>query len=256
MNQYGLPLQSSVTQTVLPAMTEDGKVHGWYPITQTEFTGTETEFTLPDCTVPLKTVTVDTVYELRQYMAAVWPVGLPFNSQPWASASLIEGGDQYYRWYSMPTQGTVLHFGYGVLLLGLTSNLNQGTYVAPTPTSPTVTNSTKTWYASLDYKMLTGNCTFFDFNWVTQFVGADDGYASVKSIAITELPAPALAGDPNPIIAKIIGVPVATVNGTIFDTVRVITNQFPLEKGSYTISFEVTDSNDAVHPVSLVITVA
>ncbi len=271
MNKYGLPLAQPSEQTILPAMTEDGKLRGWYTIGTTIFDGTETEFKLIDCTVPLKTVTVDTPYPVKQYVAAVWPVGLPHNEEPWSSSSLLEVGDGYFRWYSLPSQGPVLHYGPGGLIGGLQTNLAIMPPAPPIPASPTIEDSAIMWYASIDYEMLNGNCTFFDFNWVTQLLGTTADYTKVSHIEIAELPAPIdPVTDPTiPLLAKVIGRPVAVVDtnvsgaaGTqVYDTVRIIMNMQPLPKGTYEVKFNVHESRSApgtpgrVTPAVLTITV-
>ena len=268
MNKYGLPLEKPSTQTVLPAMTEDGKLHGWYSIEVTTFDGTEEDFSLSDCTVPLKTVTVDGVHPVTQYVAAVWPVGLPHNEYPWSSYDLLEPGDGYFRWFSLPSQGAVVHQGPGGLMYALTTNLAVLPPAPPTRPDPTISNSAIMWYASLDYRMLNGNCTFFDFNWITQFLGTTADYTKVSHIEITELPAPIAPATTSPILAKVIGRPVAVANpdqggaGTqVYDTVRMIINANPLPKGTYTVKFNVHEARPApgvpgkVTPATLTITV-
>ena len=266
MNKYGLPLAQPSEQTIIPAMTEDGKLRGWYTIETTEFTGEETEFVLIDCIVPLKSVTVDSQQGVKQFMAAVWPVGLPHNEEPWASSSLLGVEDGYFRWYSLPSQGAVLHYGPGGLIGSLQTSL---AILPPTPAvpgAPTVADAAIMWYASIDYAMLNGNCTFFDFNWITQFLGTSADYSKVSHIEIDELPEPIDPATVPPLLAKVIGRPVAVAHpgesGTqVYDTVRVIINTQPLPKGDYVIKFNVHESRTnpgfpgRITPASLTITV-
>ena len=95
MNKYGQPLAAPIRQTILPAMTKDGRIIGWYPIAAQTFTGAETSVTIPDTgnggagtVIPVMSVTQDSGIGLPQYMAAVWPTGLAANYQPWASTLL------------------------------------------------------------------------------------------------------------------------------------------------------------------------
>lgn len=247
MNKYGLPFSADSTQTILPALTEDGVVKGWYPIVQTVFDGTETSFTLPDVTVPLKTVTVDTPDGTKQYMAAVFPEGLPFNSQPWASSSLVKAEDGYYRWWSLPTESWVLHYGTGVFLDGLMHNLDRaGAAAVPAPSAPTVaTPQARTWQASIAYAMLNGNCPFFDFNWVQQFTASGE----TKPLRIEVLTSP------SPLLAKVVGILTATQGGVLYDTIRVLKTG-PVATGLYVFTFKVYEEHGLSSNVTLNLTVA
>lgn len=238
-NQYGLPLTATSTQTILPAMTEDGVVRGWYPITQTTFDGSETSFVLPDCTVPLKTVTVDSDSPLKQYMAAVWPVGLPFNSFPWASNSLVSPVDGYFRMWSLPTSTWMLRYGKGLFLDAITSSLNRAGAAVPTPPgAPTVsTPQARTWQASVSAQMLTGDCSFFDFNWVTLFTST--GETVPLRIEVVSNPAPIAPAVTAPMLAKVIGIPTAVNGGVLYDTIRILKNADALPPNTYAFTFNI-----------------
>lgn len=248
MNKYGLPLSTPSTQTILPAIREDGLVVGWYPIVQTTFTGAETSFTLPDCTVPLKTVTVDSTTGLKQYMAAVFPKGLAFNTQPWASNSLVSPSDGYYRWWSMPTETWVLHYGQGMFLGGLSSSLDRaGAAATPAPSAPSVaTPQARTWQASVSYAMLSGNCPFFDFNWVTLFTSTGE----TKPLRIEVLTST------TPLLAKVIGIPTAIAGGVLYDTIRILKTTDTIAPGLYVFTFKVYEEHGLGTNVTLNLTVA
>lgn len=255
MNKYGLPLAANSKQTILPALTKDGIVRGWYPIAQTIFTGAETTFTLPDITVPLSTVTVDAGSPVKQYMAAVWPLGLASNLSPWASASLVSPADGYYRWWSMPTSTWMLREGNGLFLDAIQSSLNRaGAAALPSAGAPAVnTPQTLTWQASIAYAALTGGCSFFDFNWVTLFTPP----AGVKATRIEIISTPPAGTDPTPpMLAKVIGIPTAVGGGTVmYDTLRIIKNRDNLAIGAYVFTMKIYSDQGVAADVTLTINV-
>jgi hypothetical protein len=254
-NRYGLPLTKPSIQTILPAMTEDGVVHGWYPITQTTFTGGETSFTLPDCTVPLKTVTVDSDSVVKQFVAAVWPKGLRWNYFPWASSSLVAGDDGYFRNWSLPTSTWVLHYGKGVFLDGITSSLNRpGTAVPTPPGAPTVsTPKSLNWQASVAAMMFTGDCKFFDFNWVTLFTST--GETVPLRIEVLTNPPPIAPATTAPLLAKVVGIPTAVNGGVLYDSVRILKNQESIPTGTYVFTFKIYNTSGLAANVTLNLTI-
>lgn len=256
MNRYGLALTAPSTQTILPAMTEDGVIHGWYPIVQTTFTGAETSLALTDVTVPLKTVTVDTDSPVKQYMAAVWPLGLRWNYKPWASSLLVAPGDGYYRWWSLPTSTWFLHFGKGLFLDSMASSLDRAGAAATTPPgAPTVsTPQNITWQASVAYSALNGDCTFFDFNWVQLFTST--GESKPLRIEVVTLPTPIAPATNAPMLAKVIGVPVSIGAGAVmYDTIRIIKNQDVLPVGAYVFALRIYDERGLSANVALTVNV-
>lgn len=256
MNKYGLALTAPSKQTILPAMTQDGIIRGWYPITLTTFVGTETSFDLVDVTVPLMTVTVDTDSPVKQYMAAVWPVGLRFNYQPWVSSVLVKPDDGYYRWWSAPTTTWFLHYGKGLFLDSMASSLNRAGAAGITPPGgPTVgTPKDITWQASVAYSALNGDCTFFDFNWVQLFTTT--GETKPLRIEVVALPDPIDPATNAPMLAKIIGVPVAIGAGAvIYDTIRIIKNQDTLPVGAYEFTMRIYDERGLAANVVLTVNV-
>ena len=256
MSNYGLPLSSPSKQTILPILTEDGRVRGWYPIAVTTFNGTETSYTTSDgVVVPLKTVTTDTGNGISQYMAAVFPVGLPFNYFPWASADLVDGGEGYYRWWSLPTEAWTLHFGAGPLIEGLEWGLGHAGVSPPTPPAPPgAANGTLTWRASVKYEALFGNCPFFDFNWITLFQAQSTTVTPLR-IVVTSNPAPIAPATVPPMKASVIALPVATPNGPVYDTVRIMKLADQVPPGTYTWTFAVYDDQGQSTPVNFVLTV-
>jgi len=211
MNQYGLPLTTPSVQTILPAIIQSGIVVGWYPIASHSFAGTETSFTLSDGTVvPITTVTKDNGMEgVQQYMAAVFPLGIANNYAPWASSLLIKPDAGYYRWWSLPTETWMLHFGYGTLLESLHTRLNISNAQPAAPGAPTVTTPAAiTWQASIAFADLTGDCEFFDFNWITTFRASTTGVDPLRVVVVSN-PAghgsrPDLRHDPDPASGRVV----------------------------------------------------
>ncbi len=250
MNKYGLPLQAPSIQTIIPAMTDDGRVFGFYPIAQRTFNGSETTLTTSDGAIlPMKSVTVDpnpTLRAVAQYMAAVWPKGIAVKSQPWASADLIGNEDGAYSWWSLPTQGWVHHFGKGTIITAITSNLRTG-YSPDAVVPPSAINGAQTWATSLSYQALSGDCAYFDFNWMTVFKAKNNNGNDPVRIQLLTNPGAILK-------ATVIGTPVVTANGVIYDTVRIMRlgNVAP---GNYEFTFRVIDTKDQRTDVTLTLTV-
>jgi hypothetical protein len=255
LNKYDQPLAVSSVQTVLPAITKDGLVRGFYPIASTTFDGSETEFTLSDgVVVPLSVVTLDPDPSSRfvfQYVAAVFPSGLPYNYQPWSSADLIRADEGSYSWYTLPTQGWMHHFGKGVMINAIQSSLN--TDVEP-PTggsgTPVPVDTTMNWAASVPSAVLSGDCSFFDFNWMTLF-SSKSALTPVR-ISVNGNP---VDKDGNPVFrATVVGNPTATGTGVQFDTVRVMKLSANV-LGAYTFNLRVTDDKGGTTDVVLTVTV-
>ena len=249
MNKYGQPLAAPIRQTILPAMTKDGRIIGWYPIAAQTFTGAETSVTIPDTgnggagtVVPVMSVTQDSDIGLPQYMAAVWPTGLAANYQPWASTLLQKPDVGYSRWYSMATESWFEHFTKGALIDGLTGGtLNLAVSAASNPSAPTVTTpAAQTWQASIEYAMLNGDCPFFDFNWITLFA-AKSNTTGIRIVVNTN-PAP-IAPDPLPPMKAVnIGIPVAGPTGApIYDSIRIMKLMDEVPPGAYAFTFTIYD---------------
>lgn len=256
MNRYGLPLATPSVQTILPAMTADGIIRGWYPIAETVFEGDETSFELVDVIVPLSTVTVDTDSPVKQYMAALWPVGLAKNFSPWTSSALVSPTDGYYRWWSSPTSTWFLHYGKGLFLDAISSSLNRAGAAAIAPSGPPSVTTPKsiTWQASVGYASLNGDCSFFDFNWVSLFTSVFTD-TKPKRIEIVSLPDPGLESTP-PMLAKIIGIPTAVGAGAvIYDTIRIIKNRDVLAAGAYTFTMKIYSEQGLAADVTLTVNV-
>jgi hypothetical protein len=147
-NQYGLPLTEPSTQTLLPVITQNGRVMGFYPISKTTFEGTETTYALTQGSVPITTVTlapknlqnISRYQRVPQFMAAQWPSAQD-QQTPWRGYSELVTVDQpnnigYYSWWSMPVNSWFHHFGKGVLLDSLQFNMADYVYAAPAAGEP------------------------------------------------------------------------------------------------------------------------
>jgi hypothetical protein len=257
MNQYGKALEQDSVQTLLPAMTEDGRVWGFYPIAETTFDGTETGFEVEaGVTVPVKTVTVDTdtyLHSVTQYVAAVWPIGLAINYFPWASSNLIAKDDGYYRWYSMPTETWTTHFGKGVVIEAIQNNLNTTVPEPVAPVPPDVVDGSMEWRASVNYTAMSGPCSFFDFNWMDVFQ-AKSTKDPVRIVVVSN-PAPISPETVPPMKATIVGIPQASGNGVLYNTIRIMKLTENLLPQAYTFEFEVVDSSDNRTSVEFTLTV-
>lgn len=260
MNQYGLPLAAVSRQTILPAMTRDGRVIGFYPIAAQDFTGAETSLVLSDgVVVPVSSVTVDRNQALRavtQYMAALWETGTPWKMAPWASADLIEPGEGRYSWYSMPSSTWVTHFGKGIMIEAIQNNLDTNIASLSTPDlPPEASDGAQVWTASAAYASLTGSNAFFEFNWTTVFAAKNTTNRDALRIQVVSNPAP-INGEPQaPMRATVVGSPILTKDGALYNTIRVTRLTDNLTPGAYTFTFNVVDTAGLSTPVTFTMTV-
>jgi hypothetical protein len=258
MNKYDVPLKVNSTQTILPVLTEDGRVHGFYPIAETVFDNTQTTYTTSDgVQVPLKAVTVDAnpaLHNITQYVAAVFPLGLPVNLTPWSSVDLIDPSEGAYSWYSMPTQGWVTHFAKGICIGAIQNNLAPGVVTPVTPTAPTAQGGAMDWRASLNYQALVGDCAFFDFNWMTVFRAKSNNDNAPVRIQVLSNPAVVPPATVPPMKATIIGIPQASGTGVVYDTIRIM-KLTDLTPGAYEFNFRVLDTTGLYTDVLFTLTV-
>jgi hypothetical protein len=172
--------------------------------------------------------------------------------EPWASADLVDGSKGLYRWYSMPTQSWFLHFGTGLYIGGLMHNLAP---VVPDPTDPTPPpgeSNAMEWAASVDYTSLFGPCAFFDFNWMEVFLQRRQSYP--LRIEVVSNPAPIPPAKDAPMKASVIGIPIGTANGVIYDSIRIM-RLADLEPGDFIFNFKIYDEAGMSTPVTLTLTV-
>jgi hypothetical protein len=268
--KYGLPLSATSKQNILPAITEDGLIKGWYPIAETTFTGAETTFVLSDSTVPVSSVTVDVAPEVTatekvvpprtlSYMAAVFPKGLAANLSPWSSADLIPPDANVGSRWSLTTQnGALLVEGTSLLVQGLKGlDLNRPGAALPAAIQvPDVTTPLAlTWNSSMAYSLINGACSFFEFNWVTLFQASSQDITPL-SISVVSVP-PNIHGSA-PFAAVRVGPSVATPNGPVYSTMRVVRLHEPglIPTGVYVFVFRVMGAGGLTADVTLNLTIA
>jgi hypothetical protein len=285
--QLGQPFPAGFTskQTVLPIITAAGVVMGFYPITSTTFTGTETTFALASGTVPITTVSLPPKnstplledYRNEYYMAAYWPdpattasmtnTGHPVifrNFSPWRGYPEFVDGQKpkslgYYSWWSMPATLWRQHFSKGTYLNMLTNNLDFPLPTPPTTNPPTpVTPVTLRWACTANAETLLLDCAYFDFNWVTEFqlVYQPDpdqiGNGTIPmSISVVSNPA---GGFFKASVVQGLGQTILPGGGVVYDTIRILKLEDPTA-GSYTFNFSISASiNGQIVSVPAVLT--
>lgn len=269
--QFGLPLNKPSIQSVLPIVMPSGSVKGFYPITSTTFAGTETEFTLSDGQVPIVSVTLPTKvqdgvgktgtgYGVSQYMAAQWPANEE-GLEPWVGFKELVNTDNtgYYRWWSMPTESIMLHFGRGVLIDSFLVNMNKYPLVPASPEAPVVSNATLRWACSLDVVTFAEECAFFDFAWMPLFDAAFTAYpdGSVIPLSISTVSNPVGGIFKASIVQGFGGQQYLPGGSPFFSTVRILKLQ-DAAPGTYDFAFSVSATIDGVvlsTPVTLTLTV-
>lgn len=261
-NKYGLTLKAPVDQSVLPVMYQSGRIIGYALIASTTFTGAETTFSLPDgLALPLTSVTLDVdptqPYRVTQYMAAVFSDGLSAKLQPWASEHVLspDMNETPYRMWSLPAQTWALRYVPGNLVTALSAGMDLTTVAPTTPGAPSVTTpATLQWQASINYATLTGDCPFFDFNWVALFKASSTTEAI--RIVVTGNPPPVAPATVSPIVAKVVGMPVIVgQNVVLYNTIRIMRLVSEITAGVYTFNFNVYDELGQVTPAVLTLTV-
>lgn len=276
-NIYGAGLSQPSVQTILPVITESGRIMGFYPIAKTTFAGTETSFTLashPSVPVPITSVqlppknaqNVNSEQRVEEYMAAMWPANQD-GLKPWIGYSeLVSANDPqylgYYSRWSMPVVHIMHRFAYGAYLEGLFVNMNQTVSVPSTPTPATPQNATISWATSQPVAAFQQECAYLDFNWVNLFqtnnvVTSQAGGTQVIPVSITVTSNPA-GGVFKASALQGIGMTQVPGGAVQFNTIRILRLAQPTA-GSYTFTFNVTANvNGAVqtYPVTLTLTVA
>jgi len=276
-NQYGLPLAKPITQSILPIVMPDGRLYGFYPISEHTFTGTETSFALSQGSVPITTVTLapkvyTNVYDeqrVEQYMAAQWPSNTE-GVFPWRGYEELVTVDQpqnigTYSWWSMPVNHIMKHFGRGILWNALMFNMNQTPFV-PTPPEPPVVTTPQVlqWATSLNQQAFSQDCAFIDFNWVNLFQAVIVSDPSQEGNGVVPM---SISTVSNPtggyfkasvVTGATVGQTIYPGGGAVFNTVRILRLQDP-PAGTYTFNFNITytlnGSNTMNVPAVLTLTV-
>jgi hypothetical protein len=289
MIQLGQPFPAGFTskQTVLPIITAAGVIVGFFPITSTTFTGTETTFALASGTVPITTVTLPQKnstplledYRNENYMAAYWPdpattadmdnTGHPVifrNFSPWRGyPEFVDGQNPktlgYYAWWSMPATLWRLHFSKGVYLNMLTNDLDFPIPAPPSTNPPNpVTPQTLRWSCTANAESMLLDCAYFDFNWVKEFQLAyqpdpnqTGNGALPMSISVVSNPA---GGFFKASVVQGLGQTIIGGGGVVYDTIRILRLADPTA-GNYTFDFSISTSiNGATVSVPAVLTLA
>jgi hypothetical protein len=252
--QFGLPLEQPSKQTILPYITDSGRVYGFFAITETTFDGTETTFTVaPGTTVTVKTVTLPPInannvdsMRVTQYMAAYFPIAQE-GQRPWTAYSTLVRTDMpnrlgYYNWWSMPVMTVINHFGRGTYLnalkFGLDPNIGTST---PTP-PPVTTPQTLTWATSIDPLDLSKNCSFFDFSWVDLFKSAPAFNPDVAGNTVVPISINVVSNPPGGVFKAVqvqnSGQTIYPGGGVSFDTIRILKLD-DAAPGTYTFNFTI-----------------
>lgn len=270
----GVEFAEPITHTILPVaeitrgQTRNGEVTsvrivGFFPISQTEFTGLETSFSLSTGPVKVTSVRLPTSVageRVPEYMVAEFN-SHEANLEAWRGHGSFVSNEEsgYYSQWVLPASAITYRHGLGILVGSLVRRLDVGTWSSPgNPVPPTASNGTIKWAASIP---LTSNleCAFFDFNWVDLFsakppAGVD--VASLTGLAIVPTTQPAGL----PFKSTVMQHPMVGPNNTvIYTTVRIVKLKQEPAPGDYTFGFTIvyTDSHNrqASANVTLTLTV-
>jgi hypothetical protein len=267
---FGLPLNEPSKQTILPYITDSGRIYGFFPISLTTFQGTEQTFTVDAGarTVNLQTVTLpamnsantvlDNAQRVQQYMAAYFPISQE-GIQPWRTFSSIvlptPSKLRMYSWWSMPGATLVNHFSRGVFLNALEFAMNPSVPIPLPPVTPPVTTpQTLSWAATIQQQTLQSECSFIDFSWLELFqanVNANDPNNlqgnNILPIAVTSIVNPPGGYFKAVVLAGAMGSNQVAIpgGGVIYNTIRIIRLQDP-PAGAYTFTFQISYTNGGV----------
>lgn len=274
MIQFGLPLAEPSTQTIIPILDQYGKSFGFFPITSTDFTGTEATFNLPDGPVEITTVTLPPLVQnntnisrVDQYMAAVYTPA-QVATAPWRGyAEFVDSQKPnnigFYSWWSMPPGNWFQHFGQGIFLDSLQFGMNEYVYAAPpSQGAPTVgnPNATLTWSCTVSLEAFQANASFIDFQWIDLFEASlknNPNYSPGEQIiplSITTTSNPP-GGYFKASIVQALGAQVTLPGGgQMFNSIRILRLMDPVA-GTYTFDFAITDNLGNTTPATLTLTV-
>lgn len=265
--QAGLPLEQSSTQTILPIVQINQStaiLHGFFPISETTFTGTESSFTLAEGDVPLTTITlprsVDDVsdYKVSQYMAVVYDYRQATDREYEGYTAFVDVNDTgYFSSWSMPIVKWMHRFGRGTLIGNMTVNMaadNPGPQ-DPTPPSPPQDAGTVRWVSTLDINTAGNQCAFFDFNWISLFQASMNSRPiSANKTPVVPLKIEIVSNPPTgEFKASLVSQQGASspVGGIVFDTIRIIKLKDTVDSGAYEFQFRITDQFAGTHDVEL-----
>lgn len=261
--RFDQPLATPSTQTLVPYLTDTGRVAGFFPITETTFNGSETTLTVsPGHTVNLKVVTLPTTVpaialtdnlksqtRVTQFMAGYFPLSQDSEVvKPWASYPSLVPIDPIRMnmgaWWSMPVTTVMEHYSRGVYLDALNWNLDPIIVAGSSPTPPPATTpQALSWATAVDLSTLQGECAFFDFNWMALFQAA-----SVQNPALFGSQAVALAlsvvsnpasGEFKAVLVQNNGQSVLPGGAVMWDTVRILKLK-DVAAGTYAFTFNIS----------------
>lgn len=250
-NKLGLALMSPSTQTILPVVTDNGNLQGFFSIASTTFAGTETSFPLAEGPVALTTVTLpQKVYDghhigVQQYMAVAYDDP---KARAWLGYSAFVGVNDtgYGMQHLMPSQGWFTRFNRGVLITNLQVNMAADSPAVPSSTQPTAQNGAIRWVASMNVNSTQLEGGFFDFPWIDLFKAKSS--ATAMRIEIVSNPIGGAFKStlvPNPAITPL--------GGVEFNTVRIIRLQEAVA-GSYVFTYKVYDDQNQSTTCTLTLT--
>jgi hypothetical protein len=281
---FGQPFAAPIKHTVLPVIERvigrqvgvlpppaSARIVGYLPIAETEFTGTETTFTVQagaggavnvsSLRLPTKVQDGSGLHQVQEYMVAYYDQ--PESSgQPWLGYPSFIGTDDtgYYSWWSLPTITRFHHYGRGVLFGSLWSRMN--IYPAPASTNPPTPpgeNGTLRWAASMNLASAGNECAFFDFNWMELFQsnpppGTMPGQLTPLAIMVTAQPE-----DGEFKAAVLQRETVLPGGGVVYNTVRIIRMLDNVVAQDYEFTFQIsqvdTEGRMGTTDVTLTLTV-
>lgn len=258
--QYGLPLTTSSTQTILPVVINTNMVIGFYTIAKTTFANPmPATYALAEGPVSISTVTLPKGISdsngpkvVPQYVASVLTTSQAY-ARPWLGyTSFIDpmSVGEFHRW-SLPSTGAVLTQNDGALITAL--RVSMATVVSPNvnPSAPNPQAGTLNWQASASVDSFNMECGFFDFNWVTLFKETNSG---VNPLRITTISNPT-GGSLKSTVVSGSGQDYVQNGASIFDTVRIILLR-PVPAGAYSFVFAVTDQYNQTANVNFTLNIS
>lgn len=264
--QVGLALEQASTQTILPIVQihqSTTTLHGFYPIDETTFDGTETTYNLPEGEVSIATITLPRTvtdvedYKVNQYMAAVYDYRGIKDREHEGYASYVNTNDTgYFSSWSMPLVKWMHRYGRGTLIGNLTVNMAADSPGPqdPNPPAPPEESGTIRWVSTLDINTAGNQCAFFDFNWITLFKASMGSRPVTGQTMVIPLKLDIVSNPPTgEFKASLISQQGTSspVGGLVFDTLRIIKLKDTVESGEYKFDFLITDQFAKTHEVEL-----
>ncbi|QDH83408.1 hypothetical protein [Achromobacter phage Motura] len=251
----GQKFKEPVKQTIIPIMEYAGStgiLHGFFPIAETTFEGTETTFEVePGASVPLMAIRQPDIEESPNGYGAPELMVAFYNyeqsrEEPWrgyANWVTLDRMGYVSRWVA-PAGGisyrNIFFPGYLVASMREAMNRYNFTNPGPAPTPPDGEDGALQWINTVALSPTNGECAFFDFNWVqlfksTPIPGIVPGSVVPTNIRINSNPA---GGEFKAVVVQS-AQSVAPGGGIVFDTIRVIKLAHDVEPGDYLFTFTI-----------------